>query len=602
MRHLKIGSGAGKTRAVLALTLGLVLVACGGQTPAAQNMAAQNTAAQNTAVPDVEAQAEQSGEVTTLEALQLGAGNNTLSFEPFTSVTNGWGPVERDRSNGEKAEGDGRPLTLNGQTYARGFGTHADSSLSFDLGGRCQTFTARVGVDDEVGERGSVVFQVYADGVKLYDSGRMTGQSATRAVEVPVAGTRELKLVVTDAGDGLSADHADWVNPLLLSCTAPAPAPVPVTVRAPTPAPVTYSGPVTITRGGTYSGNWENTGRGAAVVIQTTEPVIIENARLRSRGTLVTGFGIDLTLRNVQGESLTPNEAGKAAEMAIKAEEFRNLRVENSSFTGGGIYVRKFVGDPARGQSVRILRNTFTNIDGRQSDGAGGHNGKTSIRQAVQFNNVTRIEGAEIAWNQVINEPGQSAVEDNINLYVSSGTPGSPIQIHNNYVQGGYPVDLSSARYSGGGILLGDGKSTDPASNGYQSASDNIVVGTTNYGVAIIGGYGNRLERNRAVSSGRLPDGRRVAAQNVGLYVWDMYGSGSAFGMNRMEGNVSGWTQVGQDGKTKNNPMWTPHCKTNGTRCKSNANLGTVSLAAERAEWTRWQQKLAGAGIQVGAR
>src|SRR6478672_2089119 len=54
---------------------------------------------------------------STLTPLTLGPGTNTLQYEPFLSATNGWGPVERNHSNGEQAAGDGKTLTLNGVTY-----------------------------------------------------------------------------------------------------------------------------------------------------------------------------------------------------------------------------------------------------------------------------------------------------------------------------------------------------------------------------------------------------------------------------------------------------------------------------------------------------
>ena len=55
----------------------------------------------------------------------------------FFSATNGWGPVERDTSNGEQAAGDGRPITLNGVVYQKGLGTNAVSDVSVYLGGNC---------------------------------------------------------------------------------------------------------------------------------------------------------------------------------------------------------------------------------------------------------------------------------------------------------------------------------------------------------------------------------------------------------------------------------------------------------------------------------
>ena len=92
---------------------------------------------------------------TELRQSSLDVGDNTLSNEPWTAATSGWGPVERDTSNGEYAPGDGKAMTLQGKTYARGFGVHANSSLSFAVDGKCQAFSADIGVDDEVGNRGS---------------------------------------------------------------------------------------------------------------------------------------------------------------------------------------------------------------------------------------------------------------------------------------------------------------------------------------------------------------------------------------------------------------------------------------------------------------
>ena len=68
---------------------------------------------------------------------------------------------------------DHNTLTLNGTTFPKGLGTHAASELTLStLGAACSRFTASVGVDDEVGDTaGSVVFQVFADRTKVYDSG-----------------------------------------------------------------------------------------------------------------------------------------------------------------------------------------------------------------------------------------------------------------------------------------------------------------------------------------------------------------------------------------------------------------------------------------------
>ena len=138
-------------------------------------------------------------------------GTSYLSDLSWTSMTNGYGPVEKDKSNGESAAGDGNTLTLNGTTYTKGLGAHAASDVRYALTSTCTRFKASVGVDDEVPTTGgSVVFQVYAGATLVYDSGVMTGATATKSVDVSIAGASELRLVVTNGGDNNTADHADW--------------------------------------------------------------------------------------------------------------------------------------------------------------------------------------------------------------------------------------------------------------------------------------------------------------------------------------------------------------------------------------------------------
>ncbi|WP_425400133.1 NPCBM/NEW2 domain-containing protein [Aeoliella sp.] len=130
---------------------------------------------------------------------------------PAAPVVNGWGPIELDRSNGEDAAGDGGPLTLNGVTYSKGLGVHAYSEITYDLNGQYARFISDIGVDDEVNQ-GSVVFRVLGDGIELYNSGTMTGASATKTADVVVSGVAELQLIVEDGGDGVGFDHADWAG------------------------------------------------------------------------------------------------------------------------------------------------------------------------------------------------------------------------------------------------------------------------------------------------------------------------------------------------------------------------------------------------------
>lgn len=542
--------------------------------------------------------------LTDLKAQDLKAGNNPLSSEPWTAATSGWGPVERNMSNGEKGSNDGSKLTIQGKKYDNGFGVHANSSMTFDLAGKCSRFISDVGLDDEVGNRGSVVFKVYADGIKLFDSGKMTGADQAKTVNVDVSGRKELKLVVTDAGDNIDYDHADWGGAVLVDCnvssrpTPPAPAPTP-----PPSNNVKYSGPLVITKGGTYRGNWESMDPNVpAVYVKTSEPVVIEGSNLRGRGHLIRGWKVNLTVRNSNGYGMNPNVYGQYAGRFIAAEEVYNLRVENNYMEGTtGVYVNQFYGKGS-GQTVKIVRNSVKNIDGRKSDGKGGYLNARYLVQFVQLAKVSNVPGIEIAWNQVINEPGKSSLEENINLYSTSGTSSSRIQIHDNYIQGAFAIQAATdSSYSGGGIMLGDG----PVGNmteagGYVDVYNNQIISTSNQGVGIAGGHDHKVFNNRILSSGRLPSGEINKAQNVGIYVWDvMNGKRSKTWFNNtVYDNVIGWTRVNSNNSTWLNNTWFADCT---STCYNNKSWsGAVTLETEKQEYQLWLSKYRAAGMSVG--
>ncbi|AMV40931.1 fibronectin type III domain-containing protein [Planctomyces sp. SH-PL62] len=152
-----------------------------------------------------------------LEGRQLMAADVRLSRLAWTSATNGLGPVEIDRSNGGSAAGDGGAISLDGVTYAQGLGVYGASDVQYALAGRYSRLKATVGIDDAAGSSGSVVFQVWADGAKLYDSGLVTGASAAIPIDVDVAGRTNLRLVVSNGGDGDASDLADWADARLVS-------------------------------------------------------------------------------------------------------------------------------------------------------------------------------------------------------------------------------------------------------------------------------------------------------------------------------------------------------------------------------------------------
>nr|WP_245339418.1 NPCBM/NEW2 domain-containing protein [Paenibacillus shirakamiensis] len=106
-------------------------------------------------------------------------------------------------------------------SYTRGIGAHSTSTIVYDLSDKNFDYlTSNVGVDRQMfGSIGSVSFEVYVDGVKKFDSGLMNSRDPQKSLEVDINGAKELKLVVTDGGNGNGSDHASWGDTKLYTAT-----------------------------------------------------------------------------------------------------------------------------------------------------------------------------------------------------------------------------------------------------------------------------------------------------------------------------------------------------------------------------------------------
>jgi parallel beta-helix repeat protein len=335
--------------------------------------------------------------------------------------------------------------------------------------------------------------------------------------------------------------------------------------------------PITITSGGTYSGQWQSLDPNVpAVTIATDQPVTIVNSVVDGKGTLIyskSGHS-DITIRNVTGYAHNPNVYGKPTGFFLDdGSGLTNLTVESSYMEG----TRGIVVD-ANSRSVnkiRIWGNRALNIDGRHSDGQGGwinSNDDTQIETSnfVQFQNIPSIASGEIAWNQVKNIKDQSRVEDNINMYKTNGSAGNPIRIHDNFIDGAYklsPLVKDANGFAGGGIIV-DYQSS------YIQIYNNQVLNTTNYGVSISAGHDNVLSGNRVMSDEILPD------SNVGVYIWNSYHL-SDWGNNSGTNNKADWAN--------GNDFWYP----DAASWSGNSHSDMTSTG----EYQLWQSKLTQNGI-----
>jgi hypothetical protein len=106
----------------------------------------------------------------------------------------------------------GNPLSIAGQGYSSGLGTHAVSRIKIKFEPRFKIFSGLCGVDDWVEDKGSVIFTISNDGKTLFKSPVLKGGMKAVGFAVPVQGLSGLLLLAESGDPGINSDHADWVN------------------------------------------------------------------------------------------------------------------------------------------------------------------------------------------------------------------------------------------------------------------------------------------------------------------------------------------------------------------------------------------------------
>jgi hypothetical protein len=124
------------------------------------------------------------------------------------------GEIHKNTSAGK------RPMLVAGERFQRGVGMVAPQQAVYDLGGRFRRFQSLVGVDAMyMYSRSELVFEVWADGRKLWDSGVLRRSDRARPVDVDIAGARRLTLAVRSTAPRPMLNDmkwADWPNARLL--------------------------------------------------------------------------------------------------------------------------------------------------------------------------------------------------------------------------------------------------------------------------------------------------------------------------------------------------------------------------------------------------
>ena len=134
-----------------------------------------------------------------------------LSDLDWKSATIGSGSVRKDKSVSSNAI---RLLNEDNtiETYKKGIGTHSYSEIVYNSEGY-DALDTWVGIDQHVADRNSsVIFKVYVDGELRAETDVMSPSTPKEHLVVNVKNSNEVKLVVEEAENGNSWDHADWAD------------------------------------------------------------------------------------------------------------------------------------------------------------------------------------------------------------------------------------------------------------------------------------------------------------------------------------------------------------------------------------------------------
>ena len=206
----------------------------------------------------------------------------------------------------------------------------------------------------------------------------------------------------------------------------------------------------------------------------------------------------------------------------------------------------------------------------------------------------------------MINPDGEASVEDIINLYESHGASGKPVQIHDNYLQGGFAAGQTTY-YTGVGIQM-DGGSNDLAIvDGFVTITSNTIVHLAGGGISIGAGHDISVTGNRIVSCGKDASGNWLATPGVAaLGMWNYYQSTQYFN-NTIANNSGGLVGPDADGQPSAGGINDPSASYALNNVVSSNSFdqpclvgSALNLAAESVEFKRWLSSVAAAGEALG--
>ena len=127
-----------------------------------------------------------------------------LSKLKMSRFSQEWGEPQMD------ATVDHHKITLDGEPFRYGIGSHANSSLEYSLSRSYDWLNVVIGLDDESACGDGAYFAVEADGREIYRSKKLYTTDKER-LRLDIKGAKSINLRVL-MGDNKDCDHGDWAH------------------------------------------------------------------------------------------------------------------------------------------------------------------------------------------------------------------------------------------------------------------------------------------------------------------------------------------------------------------------------------------------------
>ncbi len=180
------------------------------------NIAANNTGAARTCQLTITCD---NGYIHNVYYTQLASTSIPLSSLSPSSATTAWGSVHYDGKNAA-----GNAMYVGGFNYTQGIGTHANSTITYNIPAGYTYFNGLVGRDDGADNCNcgtqKLRFYVKLNGNQAWNSGEHTPSTAAECFSINLNGATSLQLIA-DIEDGSAyGDWANWINPQLSNTPA----------------------------------------------------------------------------------------------------------------------------------------------------------------------------------------------------------------------------------------------------------------------------------------------------------------------------------------------------------------------------------------------